>query len=85
MDKEEIVREARQIGTYEISIIPDEDCCTLFTPKHPATKARERQVEAAEQALGVEPLVDEAVASAVRREFTFPVAAGKPTPADVDE
>jgi len=85
MDKEEIIREAREIGTYEISIIPDEDCCTLFTPKHPATKARERQVEAAEQALGVEPLVDEAVASAVRRDLTFPAAARKPTPADVAE
>ena len=40
MDKEEITAEAQRLGTYPISIIPDQDCCTLFTPKHPATKAR---------------------------------------------
>ena len=78
MDKDEIVREARQLGTYEVSIIPDEDCCTLFTPKHPATRARPRQVEAAEHALGVEPLVDGAVAAAIRRDLTFPASAAPP-------
>ena len=40
MDKEEITAEAQRLGTYPISIIPDQDCCTLFTPKHPATKAK---------------------------------------------
>ncbi len=74
MDKDEIVREARQLGTYEISIIPDEDCCTLFTPKHPTTKAKAREVEAAEHALGVEPLVDGAVAAAIRQDLTFPAS-----------
>ena len=39
MDKEEITRDAQRIGTYETSIIPDEDCCTLFTPRFPATRA----------------------------------------------
>ena len=72
MDKDEIVQEARRLGTYEVSIIPDEDCCTLFTPKHPATKARTRQVDAAEQGLEVELLVEQAVTSAVRRDFSFP-------------
>jgi thiamine biosynthesis protein ThiI len=72
MDKDEIVQEARRLGTYEVSIIPDEDCCTLFTPKHPATKARARQVDAAEQGLEVERLVEEAVTSAVRRDLSFP-------------
>ena len=38
-DKEEITREAQQLGTYQISVIPDEDCCTLFTPRFPATRA----------------------------------------------
>ena len=72
MDKEEIVNEARRLGTYEVSIIPDEDCCTLFTPKHPATRARRNQVEASESALLIDELVQEAVSSAVRREFRFP-------------
>ena len=40
MDKEEITAEAQRLGTYPISIIPDQDCCTLFTPRHPATKAQ---------------------------------------------
>ena len=40
MDKDEITAEAQRLGTYPISIIPDQDCCTLFTPRHPATKAR---------------------------------------------
>lgn len=40
MDKEEIVRLARKIGTFETSILPYEDCCTVFTPKHPKTKPK---------------------------------------------
>ena len=44
MDKDEITAEAQRLGTYPISIIPDQDCCTLFTPKHPATKARRADV-----------------------------------------
>ena len=78
MDKEEIVREARQLGTYEVSIVPDEDCCTLFTPKHPATKARARIVEDAEAALDVDTLVAEAAATAERRDFRFPAAVSQP-------
>ena len=74
MDKDEIVNEARRLGTYEISIIPDEDCCTLFTPKHPATRATARQLDEAETALPVDTLVDEAAASAERRDLRFPPA-----------
>jgi thiamine biosynthesis protein ThiI len=44
MDKQEIIDQARRIGTFEISSIPDQDCCQLFVPKHPATKARLREV-----------------------------------------
>ena len=51
MDKEEITAEAQRLGTYPISIIPDQDCCTLFTPRHPATKARRADVLQAEEAL----------------------------------
>ena len=71
-DKDEIMAEAQRLGTYPISIIPDQDCCTLFTPRHPATKARRVDVEAAEQALPVEEIVQEATAEAVVESFRFP-------------
>ena len=61
MDKEEIVRHARNIGTFETSILPYEDCCTVFTPRHPRTKPRLKDVEAAESALDIDSLVREAV------------------------
>ena len=61
MDKEEIVTLARRIGTFEISILPYEDCCTVFTPRHPRTHPKLKDVEAAEAALDIEALVDEAV------------------------
>ena len=73
MDKEEITAQAQRLGTYPISIIPDQDCCTLFTPRHPATKARRRDVESAELALPIQEIVDQAVAGAVVEEFDFPV------------
>jgi thiamine biosynthesis protein ThiI len=71
MDKDEITAEAQRLGTYPISIIPDQDCCTLFTPRHPATKARTRDVERAEATLPVPDIVDRAVAAAVVEDFTF--------------
>jgi tRNA uracil 4-sulfurtransferase len=73
MDKDEITAEAERIGTYPISIIPDQDCCTLFTPKHPATRARLVDVEQAEQALPIDEMVTRAVAAAVNEDFRFPV------------
>jgi thiamine biosynthesis protein ThiI len=69
MDKEEITAEARRLGTYEISILPDEDCCRLFTPAHPATRARLEEVERAEAALAIEEMVAEAAEAAERLEF----------------
>ena len=66
MDKEEIVRLARKIGTFETSILPYEDCCTVFTPKHPRTKPRLSEVEAAESAMDIETLVEEALAGIER-------------------
>ena len=73
MDKDEITAEAQRLGTYPISIIPDQDCCTLFTPRHPATKARGVDVERAESALPIQEIVDSAVAAATVEEFHFPV------------
>ena len=72
-DKDEITAAAQRLGTYEISIIPDQDCCTLFTPRHPATKAKRWEVERAETALPIDDIVNGAVAAAVVEEVHFPV------------
>jgi thiamine biosynthesis protein ThiI len=64
MDKDEIIAEAERLGTFPISIIPDQDCCQLFTPPHPATRVRPDQIEAAERDLPIGELVDCAVAAA---------------------
>jgi thiamine biosynthesis protein ThiI len=79
MDKDEITDEARRIGTLAISNIPDQDCCQLFTPKHPSTRARLEQVERAEAALPVADMVNAAVAGAVVEDFTFPALGRKLT------
>ncbi len=73
MDKDEITAAAERLGTYPISIIPDQDCCTLFTPRHPATKARPSDVQRAEDTLPIEDIVQRAAQAAVLEEFTFPV------------
>ena len=57
MDKEEIVTIARKIGTFETSILPYEDCCTVFTPRHPRLHPLPGEIEAAEALLDVEGLV----------------------------
>jgi thiamine biosynthesis protein ThiI len=72
MDKDEITAEARRLGTYPISIIEDQDCCQLFTPKHPATKARRADVEAAERSLPVDDFVRQAVDGAAVEDFHYP-------------
>jgi len=72
MDKEEIIAEAIRIGTYEISIVPDQDCCQLFTPRSPETHARRWQVEEAEAKLPVGEMVKAAVEGTVTEEFRFP-------------
>ena len=59
-DKEEIVNLARQIGTFDVSTLPHQDCCSLFVPDHPATNAAIDDVQAAEDALEVDALVDQA-------------------------
>ncbi|MCX6549880.1 MAG: tRNA 4-thiouridine(8) synthase ThiI [Acidobacteria bacterium] len=72
MDKDEIVAEAIRLGTYDISIIPDQDCCQLFTPRSPETHARFWQVAEAEAKLPVEDMVKAAVEGTVTEEFRFP-------------
>jgi tRNA uracil 4-sulfurtransferase len=72
MDKEEITAEAQRLGTYPVSIIPDQDCCTLFTPRHPATKAKPQEVERAEEGLPMDEIVADAVGAAMVEHFRFP-------------
>ena len=71
--KEEITVDAQRLGTYETSIIPDEDCCTLFTPRYPTTHARPGEAEVAEKTLDIQAMVDGAIAEAVLEEFRFPM------------
>ncbi len=61
MDKEDIVAIARDIGTFETSILPYEDCCTIFVPKHPTTRPKLEKILASEALLDVETLVRDAV------------------------
>jgi thiamine biosynthesis protein ThiI len=68
-DKIEIIDEAKRIGTYEFSSQPYEDCCSLFTPRHPATKARLEQVEFEESKLDKEKLIKEAIEKTEMIEF----------------
>jgi thiamine biosynthesis protein ThiI len=72
MDKQEIIDQARRIGTFDISAIPDQDCCQLFVPKHPATKARFADVEQDETKFAVNELVHYGIENATEEEFTFP-------------
>ena len=61
MDKEEIIRISRQIDTFETSILPYEDCCTVFTPKHPKTRPNIEDIIEAEKALDSEALIERAI------------------------
>ena len=74
-DKEDIIRTAREIGTYDISILADQDCCSLFVPKHPETMSSLVQAESAESSLDIPRLVQAAIAEATREivapDFSF--------------
>jgi thiamine biosynthesis protein ThiI len=72
MDKNEIVEQARALGTFEISILPDQDCCTLFVPEHPETHARLEEVKAMEARFDVDRMVNDAVRATELRRFRFP-------------
>jgi thiamine biosynthesis protein ThiI len=72
MDKNEIVDQARRLGTFETSILPDQDCCTLFVPAHPETRARIEEVEAAEARFDVARMIDDAVRNTEVARFSFP-------------
>ena len=73
LDKEEIIEQAQRLGTFDISILPDQDSCTLFTPRHPETHARRATVEEVEQPLPIEDMVSSAVSSAAVEHLSYPV------------
>jgi thiamine biosynthesis protein ThiI len=73
MDKEEIIAQAQRLGTFDISILPDQDSCSLFTPRHPETHAKRHTIDQAEFTLPVDTMVDTAVSSAVVEHLQFPV------------
>jgi thiamine biosynthesis protein ThiI len=75
MDKLEITDEARRLGTFEISIEPDADCCTLFVPRHPATRLSTGEARAAEARLELDRLVAAGVGGATLEAFAFPARA----------
>jgi thiamine biosynthesis protein ThiI len=77
MDKEEITEQARRIGTFEVSTLPDQDCCQLFVPRSPATAATLEEVRQAEQAFDGPALVAAAVQATEEERFTFPPAPGR--------
>jgi thiamine biosynthesis protein ThiI len=72
MDKQEIIDQARRIGTFEISSLPDQDCCQLFVPRHPATKSRLADVEKAEARLDIAALVQSGAERSEVESFAFP-------------
>jgi thiamine biosynthesis protein ThiI len=76
MDKTEITAQAERLGTFEVSIEPDADCCTLFVPRHPATRLGAEEVAAMERRLDVAGLVAAGVAGAALETFDFPPGAG---------
>ena len=69
MDKEEIIEISRKINTFEVSIQPYEDCCTVFTPKHPRTRPELQKVLAEEEKIDSEPLIEEAILNVAVRDI----------------
>lgn len=72
MDKREITEQARQLGTFDISIEPDQDCCRLFVPPHPSTKTNLEHIHKIERGLEIATLVKQGIDRAELVEFSFP-------------
>ena len=69
-DKEEIVEKAQKIGTFETSILPFEDCCTVFVPQHPVTRPKVEQLRESESLVDFEPMIQTAIETAERRKIS---------------
>ena len=72
MDKIEITQQAQQIGTFETSIEPDQDCCTLFVPPHPNTKCRLEDIQKFEEMLDIPGLLKQGLEQVELAECTYP-------------
>lgn len=72
MDKIEITEQAQRIGSFDTSIEPDQDCCTLFVPAHPSTKTRPDDIRKIERSFDIGALVKQGIEKAELSEFTFP-------------
>src|SRR5437773_2931659 len=83
-DKLEITAEAQRLGTFEISIEPDADCCSLFVPKHPATRLGPDEIRAAEARVDVAALVRAGVEGAALEETAWPAPAVTTTPSGAE-
>ena len=70
-NKEEIITAAKELGTFPVSIQPDQDCCTLFVPKHPVIRAEAAMVAKLESTLPVDELVQQAVENTQVKNFSF--------------
>jgi thiamine biosynthesis protein ThiI len=79
-DKDEIIEEARRLESFDISIEPDQDCCSLFVPDHPATHSTIAEVEEAEQALDVGALIEQALTNTEVLSFEWPETGGTTEP-----
>lgn len=75
MDKEEIMSQAQRLGSFEISIEPDQDTCTLFTPRHPEVHARRHQIDEVEAGLPIAEMVKAATAQALVEDLVYPGSA----------
>lgn len=73
LDKQDIIEYAKQIDTFETSILPYEDCCTVFTPKHPKTRPTLEYVEECESVFDFEPLIKEAIDSIDKKTIKIPL------------
>ncbi|KGJ49225.1 thiamine biosynthesis protein ThiI [Clostridium sp. NCR] len=71
MDKSEIIKIAQKIGTFETSVIPEEDCCTVFSPKSPVTKPKLDRIEKSESSLDIEKLIQDAIDNMEVEVFEF--------------
>jgi len=78
LDKLEVMREAEALGTFDVSIEPDQDCCSLFVPRHPTTRARISAIEAAESLLDVPALMASALARSTIERHKFPAPSPEP-------
>ena len=70
-DKVEIIAKAKEIGTFEVSTLPHEDCCSLFVPKHPATHATQVELDKAETGIDIQALVEDAINGIEKKIVSF--------------